>query len=94
MDSSYTNFLFRRYTSTPPNPPCQGGSKKVSVASIEEIGIIYVDVHAELLCGSLVRKFTLLVRLLKGVAVAFTESQLSGFECWELWMHLVMSVKV
>ncbi len=37
--ASYTNFLFRRYTSTPPTPRCLGGSKKVSVASIKEIGI-------------------------------------------------------
>jgi hypothetical protein len=42
-ESFYTNFLFRRYTLTPPTPRTQGGSKKVSVASIEEIGITQAD---------------------------------------------------
>jgi hypothetical protein len=40
------------------------------------------------------QKVWLLVSLLKGVAVALTESQLSCFKCWELWMRLVMAVKV
>jgi hypothetical protein len=34
-----TNFLLRCRTSTPPAPVAKGGARKVSVASIEEIGI-------------------------------------------------------
>jgi hypothetical protein len=38
-NQSFTNFLFRRYTLTPPTPLVKGGARKVSVASIKEIGI-------------------------------------------------------
>jgi Ca2+-binding RTX toxin-like protein len=38
MTCSY-QFPFQTLHIDPPNPPCQGGSKKVSVASIKEIGI-------------------------------------------------------
>jgi hypothetical protein len=36
---SLYQFPFQTLHIDPPNPPCQGGSKKVSVASIKEIGI-------------------------------------------------------
>jgi hypothetical protein len=34
-----TNFILRCHTSTPPAPLAKGGARKVSVASIEEIGM-------------------------------------------------------